>query len=163
MGTISSVLSSANSLTSTPVTASGSSSSSSTTSSTGSTDYFAGVSSYSQQLQEVIGRAVSIASLPIELLTSQQTTLNSQATELTTLDSDFTAVQTAIQNISDALGGSGMTTNVSDPSVASVTLGAMGNQGAYSIDVSSIGAYATSLTSGSWNDDVPIHRANHHV
>lgn len=140
MGTISSGLSSANSVTST-----GSSSSSSTT-------YFAGVSTYSDQLQSVIARAVSIASLPIDLLTSQQTTLNSQATELTTLDTDFTGVQTAIQNISAALGGSGMSSTVSNPSVASVTVGDGAAQGAYSIDVSSIGAYATSLTSGTWPD-----------
>jgi len=152
MGTISSVLSSANSLTNTPANASGSSTSTNTGSSTGSTDYFAGVSSYSQQLQEVIGREVSIASLPIELLQSQQTTLNNQATELTTLDTDFAAVQTAVQNISDALGGSGMSTSVSDPSVASVTLGDGAAQGAYSLDVSNIGTYATSLTNGTWND-----------
>ena len=146
MGTISSVLSSANSLTSTPVNASG------TSNTTGSTDYFAGVSTYSQQLQQVISREVSIASLPIELLSNQQTTLSGQATELTTLDSDFASVQTAIQNISAALSGSGMSTNVADPSVASVTVGDGATQGAYSIDVSSIGAYATSLTSGTWHN-----------
>jgi flagellar hook-associated protein 2 len=95
---------------------------------------------------------VSIASLPIEELTSQQTTLTNQATELTTLDTDFTAVQTAIQNIASALGGSGMNSEVSDPSVASVTIGDGAAQGEYSIDVSSIGAYATSLTGGTWND-----------
>jgi flagellar hook-associated protein 2 len=154
MGTIGSVLSNANSLTNTPANTSGSSTSTNTGSSTGSADYFAGVSSYSQQLQEVISREVSIASLPIELLSSQQTTLSSQATELTTLDSDFAAVQTAIQSMSDALGGSGMTTTVSDPSVASVTVGDGATPGAYSINVSSIGAYATSLTAGTW-DDVP--------
>jgi flagellar hook-associated protein 2 len=147
MGTISSVLSSANSLTSTPVNATGAADST-----TGTTDYFAGVSTYSQQLQQVISREVSIASLPIELLTNQQTTLSGQATELTTLDSDFASVQTAIQNISAALSGSGMSTNISDPSVASVTVGDGAAQGAYSIDVSSIGAYATSLTSGTWNN-----------
>ena len=98
MGTISSVLSSANSLTSTPVNASG------TSNTTGSTDYFAGVSTYSQQLQQVISREVSIASLPVELLSNQQTTLSGQATELTTLDSDFASVQTAIQNISAEAG-----------------------------------------------------------
>ena len=152
MGTVSGALSSASDL-STPITSSGTSTSSDSTSSSSSdTDYFAGMSTYSQQLQEVIGRAVSIASLPIEELTNQQTTLNNQASELTTLDTDFTAVQTAIQNISSALSGSGMNSTVSDPSVTSVTVGDGAVQGAYSIDVSSIGSYATSLTSGTWND-----------
>ncbi len=95
---------------------------------------------------------MAIASLPIQLLTAQQTTLSGQATELTTLDSDFTAVQTAIQSISDALGGSGMNSTVSDPAVASVTVGDGAVQGAYSINVSSIGSYASSLTSSAWND-----------
>jgi flagellar hook-associated protein 2 len=157
MGSINSIISSANSLTSAPLTSSGSNSNGTgstgdTSSSTGSTDYFAGLSTYSQQLQEVIGRAVSIASLPIDILTSQQTTLNNQATELTTLDTDFTAIQTAIQNISSALGGSGMNSDVSDPSVASATLGDGALQGSYSVNVSNIGTYATSLTSGTWVD-----------
>jgi flagellar hook-associated protein 2 len=127
---------------------------SSTTAATSSSTptYFAGVSTYSTQLQEVIGRAVSIASLPIQELTSQQTALTGQASELTTLDTDFTAVQTAIQSISSAMGGAGMNGTVSDPSVASVSLSDGAAQGEYSIDVSSIGAYATSLTGGTWND-----------
>jgi flagellar capping protein FliD len=123
-----------------------------TTSTSSTPTYFAGVSTYSTQLQEVIGRAVSIASLPIQELTSQQTALTGQATELTTLDTDFAAVQTAIQNISSALGGAGMNSTVSNPAVASVTVGDGATQGEYSLDVSSIGAYATSLTGGTWND-----------
>jgi flagellar hook-associated protein 2 len=112
---------------------------------------FTGTSSYSSDLQNVISRAVAIASMPITLLTDQQTGLSSQATELTTLDTDFTAVQTSIQSIQDALGGSGMNTSVSSPSVASVTVGDGAVQGAYSITVSSIGAYATSLSTQTWN------------
>ena len=150
MGSISSILSSANSLTDASLPSGSSSSSDSTTS--GSADYFAGLSTYSQQLQEVIGRSVSIASLPIQLLQNQQNTLNNQSTELSTLNTDFTAIQTAIQGISDALGGSGMNSDVSDPSVATVTLGDGAAQGFYSVDVSNIGTYATSLTSGTWVD-----------
>ncbi len=154
MGTISSILSSANSLSSAPIAAaSATSSTSSGASSTSSgADYFAGVSSYSEQFQQVIGRAVSIASLPIELLTSQQTTLNNQSLELTALDTNFASVQTAIQNISSALSGSGMNSSVSNPDVASVTVEDGAVQGAYSVNVSTIGAYATSLTNGTWNN-----------
>lgn len=124
--------------------------SSSGAASTTTPNYFTGLSSYSQDLQNVISRAVSIASLPIELLTSQQNTVSSQATELNTLDGDFAAIQTAIQNISSALGGSGMNTTVSNPAVASVTAGDGATQGAYTIAVGSIGAYATSLSGGPW-------------
>jgi flagellar hook-associated protein 2 len=143
-------------VTNTPVTASNSTSSSSSgsSSSTNSTGIFTGTSAYSQDLQNVVARAVAIASLPIDLLTSQQTALSNQATELTTLGTDFAAVQTSVQAIQDALGGSGMQTTVSTPAVATVTAGDGAVQGAYSIDVSSIGAYATSLSSESWSGAV---------
>jgi len=45
----------------------------------------------------VISRAVAIASMPITLLTDQQTTLSNQSNELTTIDTDFNSLQTAIQ------------------------------------------------------------------
>ena len=137
-----------NSLTASPSTSGGSSSS--TASSSGSST-FTGTSAYSGDLSGVVNRAVSIASLPITLLTAQQTTLSNQSTELTTLDGDFAAIQTALQNISSALSGSGMNSTVSDPSVANVTVGDGAAQGAYTIDVSSIGSYATSLSNGNWN------------
>ena len=153
MGTISSALSSSSSLTSTPVTTSGTTSSSTggTSSSTNTTGIFTGTSAYSQDFQNVIERAVAIASLPINLLTTQQTTLTNQSSELSTLDAKFTTLQTALQSIQDALGGSGMETTVSSPAVASVTVGDGAVEGAYSLNVSSIGAYATSLSAQSWN------------
>jgi flagellar hook-associated protein 2 len=77
--------------------------------------------------------------------------LSNQSTELTTVDSDFAAIQTAIQSISDALSGSGMNSTVSDPAVASVTVASGAVQGAYTINVSSIGSYATSLSSSNWS------------
>lgn len=155
MGTISSALSSNASLTNPVTVTSGNTStgSSGVTSSSGTsgTGMFTGTSAYSQDLQNEITREVAIASLPITLLTDQQNALNSQASELTTLDGDFAAVQTAIQSIQDALGGAGMQTTVSDTSVAGVTLGDGATEGAYTIDVSSIGAYATSLSSQAWD------------
>ena len=150
MGTISSTLSAGQSVANTPVTASNSGTSSSTSSS-GGTDYFTGTSAYSSDLQNVVARAVAIATLPIDLLQAQQTTLSNQSTELTTLSTDFAAVQTSVQAIQDALGGTGMQTTVSDPTVASVTVGDGAVAGSYSLNVSDIGAYATSLSSQSWD------------
>jgi flagellar hook-associated protein 2 len=143
MGTIS------NSLTSTPVTTSGSSPSSSSSSNT--TGIFTGTSAYSQDFQNLINRAVAIASLPVQLLTNQQTALTSQSTELTTLDTKFAALQTAIQGIGQALSGSSFETEISNPSEVSATLGDGAMEGVYSIQVNSIGAYAASLTAQSWD------------
>ena len=145
MGTVSSSLPST-SLTNTPATASGSSSTSSNP-----TGIFTGTSTYSQDFQNVIDRAVAIASLPINLLTAQQTTLTNQSNELQTLDTKFTALQTAIQGIDSALGGASFETDISDTKVASATLADGATEGVYSIDVTDPGSYATSLSSATWD------------
>jgi flagellar hook-associated protein 2 len=137
MGTVSNSLSST---ANTPVTASTSSTSS----------IFNGTSRYAQDFQNVINRAVAIASLPIQLLTAQQTALTNQSTELNTVDTKFTALQTAVQGIQDALSGSSFETTISDPTVVSASVADGAQEGNYSIQVDSPGAYQTSLTSGTW-------------
>ena len=67
---------------------------------------FKGTSSYSSDFANVISRAVAIASLPITQLTNDKADLSSQSDELTKLDTKFTALQSAIQNIGSAMGGS---------------------------------------------------------
>ncbi len=59
---------------------------------------FNGSSTYSSAFQQVITRAVNIASLPMESLQNDITNLSSQQSELTTIGTDFTALQTAVQN-----------------------------------------------------------------
>jgi flagellar hook-associated protein 2 len=136
MGSISS------SLTNTPVTTAGSNNANTT---------FKGASTYSSDFQNVISRAVAIASLPLNLLTTQQTTLTDQSKELTTLDTKFTALQTAVQNVDTALGGSSFQTAVSTPNVVGVNVADGAREGVYSINVKDIGAYETSNSTRNWN------------
>jgi flagellar capping protein FliD len=143
-----SVTNSLNSLTA-PVTASSSSSSSS--SSSNPTGIFTGTSAYSQDFQNVINRQVAIASLPITLLTNQQTHLTNQSNELTTLDTLFTKLQSAIQSIGNAMSGSSFQAQYSTANVVTATLGNGAAEGVYSINVTNPGAYATSLTANTWN------------
>jgi hypothetical protein len=76
MGSVTnSLTSTANTLTNTPVT----SSNSTTSSNTNTTGIFTGTSAYSNDFQNMISRAVAIASMPINLLTSQQTALTNQS------------------------------------------------------------------------------------
>lgn len=120
------------------------------TASTSSGTMFTGTSQYSQDFQNVITRAVAIASLPITLLTNQQTTLTNESTALTKLDTDFTALQTAVQGIQSALDGSSYQTTISNPTVVSATVADGAQQGNYSIMVTSPGAYQSSLTTTTW-------------
>jgi flagellar hook-associated protein 2 len=119
--------------------------------STSSGSLFTGASAYSGDLQDVITRAVQIASLPITLLQNQQSFLTGQSDALTALDKDFTALQTAVQGIGTAMSGSSYQADISDPKIVSATLGDGATQGVYAIDVQDIGAYATSMTPAAWN------------
>jgi flagellar hook-associated protein 2 len=125
--------------------------SSTTSSSSSSGSTFTGSSAYSADFKNVIDRAVAIASLPITILSNHQTDLTSQQTEMQTLDTKFSALQTAVQGVASAMSGSSFQTTVSAPTIVSATTSDGAAEGVYSILVSNIGSYATSLSSKSWN------------
>lgn len=114
-------------------------------SSTAATTYFTGMSNYSQSLNAEISQEVQIASLPIQLLQNDVTNLTNQQSELNTLDSDVAAVQTAVSTLASATG-SMLTANVSDPSVATATVGATATAGTYSLAVTNLGSYSDALS-----------------
>jgi flagellar hook-associated protein 2 len=126
------------------------------TSTTGSssanpTGIFTGTSAYSQDFQNVINRAVAIATLPINLLTNQQTSLTNQSNELSSLDTLFTSLQTAVQGIDTAMSGSSFQADYSSPNVVTATLADGATEGVYSINVSNPGAYEATLSANTWN------------
>jgi flagellar hook-associated protein 2 len=111
----------------------------------GSTPIFTGSSSYSKDLQNVIARAVSIASLPLTQLDGDKTSLTEQSGELTTINTKVTAVQAAIDDIGDALDSS-FDTIISDPTALDASTGPGAVEGSYSILVKDAGAYSTMMT-----------------
>jgi flagellar hook-associated protein 2 len=120
-----------------------------TTSSTSA--IFKGTSAYSSDFSNVISRAVAIATLPVTQLTNNKADLSSQSDELTKLDTKFSALQSAIQKIGSALGGSAFQTSVSSDNVADVSVADGAREGVYSMKVTSIGAYETSMSTANWN------------
>jgi flagellar hook-associated protein 2 len=112
---------------------------------TASATYFTGVSSYASDLQQVITRSVAIASMPLTLMQNQLQNLSSQQSALSGLDSTFTALQNAIAGIGTALGPSSYSATSSSSAVsASVSSAAL--EGSYSVDVTSLGSYSTSIS-----------------
>jgi flagellar hook-associated protein 2 len=112
---------------------------------TASATYFTGVSTYASDLQQVITRAVSIASMPLTLMQNQLQSLNNQQSALSGLDSTFTALQNAIAGIGNALGPSSYSATSSSSAIsASVSSAAL--EGSYSVDVTSLGSYSTSIS-----------------
>jgi flagellar hook-associated protein 2 len=125
-------------------------------SSTSSTNaLFTGSSQFSSSLQAAITRAVSFASLPLEQMQSELTTLQSQQSEAQTLNTDFANVQSAVSAVESAITGTsafsasvsntGSSASSSSP-VASVSLTGTPSAGTYSIDVTGTGAYANSMS-----------------
>ncbi len=118
----------------------------STTSVSGSTSYFTGSSPYAAQLQQSITQAVNIASLPMQQLQRQQTTLTGQQSELETLTSDFSSIQTAVNALGSATGTAAFSAAVSDPSVASVSTSSGLLAGNYTLNVTSIGSQTNAIS-----------------
>jgi flagellar hook-associated protein 2 len=142
MGSVSNSLSSTLSTINNPVSVEGTSESG---------GIFTGTSQFSSEFQAEISREIAIADLPIDTLQNQQTVLQNQYSALTTLNTDFTALQTAVQNIASVLSGSSDSADISDPGVVSATLGDGATQGVYNIDVENVGTYQTSLSTNTWD------------
>jgi flagellar hook-associated protein 2 len=107
---------------------------------------FTGSSTYSSSFQQVITRAVGIASLPIQGLQSQVTNLNSQASTVTGLNAAFATLQADIQNLDSGVAGS-PSAQSSDPTAVSATAAAGALNGTYSIQVDDVGSSTTTLSS----------------
>ena len=107
---------------------------------------FTGSSRYSSDLQQVLTRAVSIASLPLNLLNNQLNTLQGRSDALNSLDGKFAAVLSAVQGISTAADST--TSSVSDPDIVAAHSDPTALPGTYSIHVVSQGAPTSAMSLG---------------
>ncbi len=109
---------------------------------------FNGTSTYAAQLQQEITQAVNIASLPLNQLNANLSTLQKQKSELTTLQGDFGSILTSIQSLDQANNGGGLSASVSDNSVATATLDSSSaiSGGTYNLDVIDAGAPTTTVS-----------------
>jgi len=106
---------------------------------------FTGVSNFAASLQQVLTRAVGIASLPLDSDEATLTGLNTTQSDLAGLDTVFTTLQQSVASIQSALTSSLLTSSVSNSNV-SATVGAGATAGTYTIAVGSLGAYSTALS-----------------
>ena len=106
---------------------------------------FTGSSTYSSSFQQVIQRAVNIASLPLQSLQSSVSTLKSQQSAIASLGSSFTTLHGAIQQIATAAGANA-TASVSNSSSVSATASSGALPGVYSIQVDDPGSSTTTLS-----------------
>jgi flagellar hook-associated protein 2 len=107
---------------------------------------FTGVSKFGASLQQVLTRAVGIASLPLDSLKAGLTDLNAKQSALQSLDSTFLTLQESISSLQFTLTNNLLTASVSGPGVASANLQPGAAAGTYSIEVQSLGAYSTAIS-----------------
>ena len=106
---------------------------------------FTGTSTFSSDFQQVITRAVAIASLPIRSLQNNVTALSGKQTALTGLNANFLALQTALVALGSATQGSPVA-QVSDSTSLRATASAGALNGTYTVQVDDIGAATTTLS-----------------
>jgi flagellar hook-associated protein 2 len=112
------------------------------TNSTGS--IFSGTSRYSSDFQQIIDRAVAIASLPKSQMENTKSTLSAQSTALDALDDRFEALQSALASLNSARGS--YSTSASDGTVASAGVSSGALAGVYQIEVVDLGSYTSSMS-----------------
>jgi flagellar hook-associated protein 2 len=106
---------------------------------------FNGSSTFSSSFQQVITRAVGIASLPIQILQSDVSKLTSQQTTTSQLGANFQAVQATIQALDQAVAGS-PTAQVTGGSGVNATATAAALPGTYTIQVDDVGSSTLTLS-----------------
>jgi flagellar hook-associated protein 2 len=109
---------------------------------------FSGVSKFATSLQQVLTRAVGIASLPLGLDEAQLSTLTTTQSDVQALDTAFKTLQGSVTSLQAAVTSGLLTTSLSDASTVTANVAAGAAPGSYIISVNSLGAFSTALSNG---------------
>ncbi|HEY7304265.1 MAG TPA: flagellar filament capping protein FliD [Bryobacteraceae bacterium] len=110
---------------------------------------FTGQSKYAADFQNVLAKAVQLDSIQLSGLDDRANNDQNRLGALQSLDQSFAALQAAITNLSTAIGPAALSATVSNPALASVSLGTGATAGSYQLEVDSLGASTQMLSSSS--------------
>ena len=105
-----------------------------------------GSSPFASDLQASVTRALSIASLPMQALQADQSTISGETSELSTLGGLFNSLQTSLQSISSATGTSALQAAVGDQTIVSANVTGSALPGTYTIDVLNAGSASSAMS-----------------
>lgn len=105
-----------------------------------------GSSTFAADLQASVNRALQIASLPMEALQADQSTISGETSELSTLGNLFESLQTALQSISSGTGTSALQATVGDQSVVTASVTGSALPGTYTVDVTDPGSSSSAIS-----------------
>jgi flagellar hook-associated protein 2 len=108
-----------------------------------------GSSTFATDLQASVTRAIEIASLPMQALQDDVSTISGQTSELGTLGNLFGSLQTALQAIGSGTGSNALQASVSDTTVLSASVTGSALPGTYTVDVTNPGSFSTAISNSS--------------
>ena len=107
---------------------------------------FTGVSKFATSLQQVLTRAVGIASLPLNLDEQQVSDLQTTQSDLNGLDTAFTNLQQSVASLQNTITSGLLSASTSNSSTVTATVGTGATAGTYTISVGELGSYSTALS-----------------
>jgi len=114
--------------------------------STSATSVFTGTSTFSSDFAQVVTRAQQIASLPMNQLTAENTTLTSEQGALSSLSSTFSSLQASLLALDPLVSAGNYAISYSDSTVASATASNGALLGNYSLHVIDPGSQASATS-----------------
>jgi flagellar hook-associated protein 2 len=108
-----------------------------------------GSSTFASDLQASVTRALEIASLPMQALQADQTTISGETSELSTLGGLFNSLQTSLQAITSGTGTNALQATASDQSVVSANVTGNALAGTYTVQVLDPGSASSAISSSS--------------
>jgi flagellar hook-associated protein 2 len=105
-----------------------------------------GSSTFASDLQASVTRALEIASLPMQSLQADQTTISGETSELSTLGGLFNSLQTSLQAISSGTGSNALQATVGDQTIVSASVTGSALPGTYTIDVLNAGSASSAMS-----------------
>jgi flagellar hook-associated protein 2 len=107
---------------------------------------FPGGSTFATDFQQVIDRAVAIAALPLSQLNAQKSVLSSRSVALDGISQKFADLKTALSSVDSAVNSKIYSAAVADETVARATLGSNVLAADYTLEVSSLGSRALTMS-----------------
>ncbi|HTC86660.1 MAG TPA: flagellar filament capping protein FliD [Bryobacteraceae bacterium] len=105
-----------------------------------------GSSTFASDLQASVTRALEIASLPMQALQADQSTISGETSELSTLGGLFNSLQTSLQAISSGTGSNALQATVGDQTIVSASVTGSALPGTYTIDVLNAGSASSAMS-----------------
>lgn len=107
---------------------------------------FSGTSKYAGSLQQVLSRSVGIASLQLRTLQVGLGRMEDRKSAVSSLEQTFSNLRSSADAVDAVIGNGLRATSVSDGSVLSAAASATAPTGSFSVEVVSLGAYSTAVS-----------------